>query len=188
MEVGLFAVVALLLLAALLWLVREPAAPALPVSRRTAEAEKLQFEELFPLHCRHFPQIQQALSRGDAEFVEQRVGPEELRRWRRERRAVVRRFVAGLAEDYAKLARLARTVALLAPEVSRRRESELFWLGVRFRVLYALVRLRLALGAVPAGELERLADLMGGLARQMEAAIASLGEGSLRQVQSRFTA
>ena len=111
-----FVVLGLLLLVLLLWLLRERAD-----ARRLPEgASKLPIEDLLPLHCRHFPQVRQALSSADLAYLKQRASPRIFRRVRAERRAVTRKFLAGLQEDLSRLNRLASTVAALSPEIDRK--------------------------------------------------------------------
>ncbi len=182
-ETLLFAGGALALLLLLLWLALKPVSPPTPA----AEA-KLQIEDLFPLHCRHFPQVRQALSSADLAYLKGRASQRILRQVRAERREVTRKFLAGLKEDFLRLDRLARTVAALSPEVSRAQEAERFWLGLRFRILYGFVRLRLEVGSVPVPQLGRLTDLVGSLATQIETAMAALGEASLADLRSSLSA
>jgi len=179
-ETLLFAVAALALLLVLLWLALKPlgAPPA-----ATAEG-KLQIEDLFPLHCRHFPQVRQALSSADLDYLKQRASRRILRQVRTERRKVARKFLAGLKEDFWRLDHLARTVATLSPEVSRTLEAERFWLGLRFRILYGLVLLRLETRSVPVPQLGRLTELIGSLAAQIEATMAALEEASIARLRS----
>ena len=168
----LFAVTALALVAALVWLLHRPSSWA-----GTAESEgSLELEDLFPLHCRHFRQIRQALSRADTEFLRGRASVRTLREWRSERRDVLRQFLAGLGQDFARLDRLARTVAALSPEVSREQEMERLWLSVRFLVIYRLVSLRLAAGFAPLPQVVRLTELVGSFAAQVEARMAALDQ------------
>lgn len=181
LEAVVFALVALILLALLLLLLREPARP-------TAEApprpQLPQVEALLPLNCRHFPQLRQVLGRTDAEFMRRRATPQLERRWRRERRHVAQEFLKGLREDFARLAGLARAVAALSPQVSQQQEAKLFWLGLRFRVLFSLVQLRLLLGPVPLGALNRLAGMITRLAEQIEAGMLTLEETSLARLRA----
>jgi hypothetical protein len=145
-------------------------------------------EELFPLHCRHFPQIQQALSMRDDEFLRGRVSRQELKKWRAERRAVLRQFLLGLGEDLVRLDRLARTVAAFSPEVSRARETERLWLSLRFRVLYRLVSVRLYTGWASLPQLTRLTEMVGSFAAQVEAGMAVLEETSASKLRADFSA
>ncbi len=180
----LFAVVALILLGALLRLLREPGRSVSPKELD----RKLQIEELFPLHCRHFPQVRQVFLAADREFIARRASRQLLKQWRAERNHVTRQFLAGLREDFSRLNQLARAVARLAPEVSRRQEAELFLLSVRFHVLHRLVALRLLTGTIALPHLTRLADLVGSLAVQVEAGMAELGEPSAARLRSSFSA
>ena len=92
----------------------------------------------------------------------------------RERRQVARQFLSGLHEDFSKLERLARMVAALSPVVSHEQETQRFLLGLRFRLLYAAVWLRLSLGPVPLLQLGELTNLVGRLAVRMEQAMADI--------------
>lgn len=187
LETVVFAVVAIVLLALLVWLLREPSATkkrgpdARPLS---AQSGQVQIEDLFPLHCRYFPQVRRTLAGDDAEFLQKRVTADVLRRWRMERRRVAAQFVAGLQQDFERLSRLARTVAALSPQVSREKEEQLLWLGVRFRVLFLLVRMRLTLGWVPLDGLTGLANLVTGMAERLEAGMAVLEESSLARLRA----
>jgi hypothetical protein len=181
-----FVGLAIVLLLALIWLVRTPApAPAPPISGPEA---KLQIEDLFSLNCRHFPQVRQALSSADLAYLKQHASPQTLRQVRTERRRVARMFLAGLREDFSRLDRLARTIAALSVQVSRAREAERFWLGMRFRILYALVLVRLASGRFSLRQLEVLTGLIGSLAAQMETAMEQLEEASVGRLRSNLTA
>lgn len=168
----IFTAMALALLVALVWLLHRPSSWA-----GTTESERsLEPENLFPIHCRHFPQIRQALSEADGEFLRGRASGRTLREWRGERRDVLRQFLAGLGQDFARLDRLARTVAALSPEVSREREMERLWLSVRFLVMHRLVSLRLATGVAPLPQVVRLTELVGSFAAQVEARMAALDQ------------
>ena len=182
-EAIIFAIVAVVLLLVLLWLVREPR-----VVTPTAAEGKLRLEGLFQLHCRHFPQVRQVLSRADEEYMRRRASSGLRRQWQRERRNVARQYLAGLRADFSRLNRLARLVAALAPEVRQTQEAELLWLGLRFRILYVLVSLRLETGFLSVPELGRLADLVGGLAAQIDTGIATLSENSLLRLRADFNA
>ena len=183
-ELTIFVGVGVLLLLALLWLLLRERPEAGPGSQAQL---KLPLEELFPLHCRHFPQLRQALSSADREYLRERASPRIQRKWQAERREVTQRFLAGLREDFLRLDRLGRTVAALAPKVSRKHEAERFWLGLRFRVLYRVVQTRLMLSSVSVPQLARLANLIGSLAAQIEAAMAALEETSMARLRSNLT-
>lgn len=183
MALAFFVVLALLLLAALIWLLQEKPAPHRPQEGPS----KLPIEELFPLHCRHFPQVKQALSPADEEYLRKRASPRIRRESRAERRKVTRQFVAGLKQDFSRLDRLGRTVAALAPQVSREQETERFWLGLRFRALYQFVQVQLLLGGISVPQLARLTELVGSLAVRTEAGMAVLEEASVSRLRSSFS-
>jgi hypothetical protein len=184
LQIYLFAGVAVALLLALFWLLRRPASKSVQTELRG----KVAIEDLFPLHCRHFPQIRQALSIRDEEFLRGRVSPQELKKWRAERRDVLRQFLLGLGEDFLRLDRLARTVAALSPEVSRARETERLWLSLRFRVLYRLVNIGLYTSRSSLSQLTRLTEMVGSFAAQIEAAIAALEKTSASKLRADFSA
>jgi len=187
-ETVVFAVVALALLAAFVWLLRDPAAEAAGEDAGFVALQRLpQIEELFPLHCRYFPQLRQVLSRGDEQYMRQRASRQLQQRWRAERRQVAQQFLAGLREDFLRLNRLAATVASLSPRVDQQQEAERFRLALRFRLLCLLVQLRLKLGPAPLEELTGLANLISTLAVELERGIAALEESSLARLRARQT-
>lgn len=176
----LFIVAALVLMAAAFWLVGKPIAAQPPKTLpRSARVE-----ELIPRHWRHFPQVRHALSESDQEYLRRRAPRQVFERWQAERRQIARQYLAALREDFERLTELARSVASLSPQVSRQREAELLWLGVKFRVLYAAAGLQLAAGAVSVPQLERLAEVLSGLSGRVEAAMATMAEASLGRLRS----
>ncbi|MGH9683430.1 MAG: hypothetical protein ACRD4S_07450 [Candidatus Acidiferrales bacterium] len=170
-------------LLAIAWLVCKP----LPAE--TARDVDGPIEELAALHSRRLPQLRQSLDPADASYVQRRLCPAKERQWRRERRKIVRDFIEGLAEDFARIDRLARTVASLSPALSRRQEIERIGLSLRFRVGYRIVCVRLALGELESRrQITALAELIGNMAAQTEAAMAQLQEASDRRAGANFGA
>ncbi len=155
----------------LLWLLRSrrraPSAGHSPVD--------MKIESILPRHYRYFPQVRQALSGFDEEYLRERASPEVAREALRKRRAVARKFLAGLREDFSNLERLARTIAALSPVISREQETERLILGMKFRLLYAWVWLRLSTGRAPLEQIENLTGLVGRLATRMEQAMTAIG-------------
>jgi len=171
----------LLVLLAVAWRFTLPRHP--PESRAP-----LSLEELLPVHCRCFPQVRQALCLQDQSYLKERAPTKVWRRSSADRKKVAERYLAGLLQDFRRLEQLGRTVAALAPKVSRKREVERLWLGLRFRVLYRLVWLRLFTGSTPLFQLTRLTQLVGILAKQTESAMAALGEASASRLPPQFSA
>jgi len=176
--------IALALLGLLFWLLLHPSGETWQIS---SAANELELEELFPLHCRHLPQVRQAILNNDDVFLRDRLSPSARRAWQTNRRRVLRAFLAGLAEDFSRLEKLARSVAALSPQVDRARELEQFWLGLRFRVLYQLVALRLLLGSASLPQLERLTQFIGSLARQIEVGMLALEDASAADSRTTFS-
>lgn len=137
-------------------------------------------------HYAYFPQIRQALSASDRGYLVRNAPSRVARRALRERRAVARRFLGGLRDDFSNLARLGRTIALLSPEVSHQQEAERLILGAKFQLLYALVWLRLSVGLLPLHQLETLAGLVGRLATRIDEAMAEINALSAGQMAGKL--
>jgi len=168
----------------LLWLLR----PRRGVPKAGQSPMDLKMESFLPRHYRYFPQVRQALSASDEEYLE-RVAPRDIAKTaHRERRAVARKFLAGLHEDYSNLERLARMIAALSPVISSEQETERLILGLKFRLLYAWVWLRLSTGREPLEQLEQLTGLVGRLARRMELAMAAVSALSVPGLNSSLNA
>ena len=161
---------ALAFVALLLWLMR-PQQHGSGSARLPLDQE---MDQVLPRHYRFFPQVRQALSVADAQYLRDAAPPHVAQQALRERRAVARRFLSGLREDFSRLERLARMVAALSPAISREQETERLLLSLRFRVLYLLVWLRLSTGQVPLRQIEHLTGLIGRLAVRMEHAMAEI--------------
>jgi hypothetical protein len=133
-------------------------------------------------HFAYFPQIRQALSAADSQYLREIAPSRVAKQALRERRAVARRFLQGLHEDFSNLARLGRIIAALSPEVSRAQETERLMLSLKFQVLYTLVWLRLSSGNLPLQQLEHLTGLVGRLATRMDEAMAKISALSAGQL------
>jgi hypothetical protein len=154
----------------LLWLLRPqhraPKAGQFPID--------IKLESVPSRHYLYFPQIRQALSASDEQYLREKASLDVAQRAQRERRAVAREFLSGLREDFTNLERLGRMVAALSPVISREQEMERLILGMRFRLLYAWVWLCLSTGRAPLEQIEHLTDLVGGFATRMEQAMAAI--------------
>jgi hypothetical protein len=126
--------------------------------------------EFFPIHCRFFPQVRQAMSPEDAAYIASRASVSVRRHWEKCRRRAGRLYLSGLREDFARLNRLSRALALRAPRVRAHQEAELLWLNLRFQFLYGVVLFRILLGQPAAEELGHIASLIGGLGSRLEQA------------------
>jgi hypothetical protein len=168
----------------LLWLLRPRQDP------RDARAPTIDraLETCFPKHFRYFPQIRQALSAGDDRYLREVASPPLAQRVLAERRAVARKFLRGLREDYSSLERLARVVTSMSPVISRHQEAERILLGLQFRMLYGLVLLRLSTGRVPLEQVEQLTELIGRLALRMEQAMAQISALSAERLTREISA
>ena len=165
-ETLLYVAAVILLLSGAVLLLRRPR-PG-PGSRPSGAAE------FFPVHCRFFPHVRQALSWEDAAFLAGRASPAVYRRWRRGRRRAGRMYLAGLRQDFTRLNRLARLLSRSSPRVKARQEAELLWLNLRFQLLCGMVLFRILLGQPAAEDLGRMAGLIGGLGSRLEQASLTL--------------
>lgn len=163
----LYSLLAAVLLALLVWLVRRQQRVRLPEALPAPA-------DLEPRHCRYFPQIRQALAREDERFMRERASPELRRRWRRERRRVLAGYLRGLREDQRRLMGLARLLARMAPAADRAGELERLRLALRFEWLYAAVWLRLALAWRPERGLELLTSHLGSVAGDLARSLAAV--------------
>jgi hypothetical protein len=139
-------------------------------------------------HYAYFPQIRQALSAADSDYLMKNAPPRVSRQALRERRIVARRFLEGLREDFSNLSRLGRIVAALSPEISRQQETERLMLSLKFQFLYTLVWLRLSTGNLPLSQLESLTGLIGRLATRMDEAMTEISALSAGRVPSQLRA
>lgn len=137
-------------------------------------------------HYAYFPLIRQALSAADARYLLENAPPQLARQALRERRAVAKKFLRGLHEDFSSLVNLGRTIAALSPEVSHEQERERLMLSVKFQILYALVWLRLSTGTLPLQQLEQLTSLVGRLATRMDEAMTKVNALSAGPVPGRI--
>jgi hypothetical protein len=131
-------------------------------------------------HYGYFPQVRQALSAADSQYLMETAPPHVAKQALRERRAVARRFLKGLHEDFSNLAKLGRIIAAMSPEVSHKQETERLILSLKFQILYTLVWLRLSTGNLPLQQLEHLTGLVGRLATRMDEAMAKISALSAR--------
>jgi hypothetical protein len=168
----------------LLWLLR----PWHRAAKTDPSSFDLSTRSTLPRHYRYFPQVRQALSSSDGEYLNREAPRDVAQRVHRERRRVARQFLAGLHEDFSSLERLARMVAALSPIISSEQETERLILGLKFRLLYAWVWLRLSTGLEPLEQLEQLTRLVGRLAMRMEQAMAAVSALSAPGVNSNLSA
>ena len=166
---AVYILLGLLLVSAAAFLLRFPGPHR--AGSRTRHADPAEF---FPVHCRFFPQVRQSLSREDAAFMSARASPGVRRRWERHRRHVGRMYLSGLREDFSRLNRLSRLLALHSPRVRARQEAELLWLNLRFQLLYGLVFSQILLGRPAAENLGHIASLVGALGGRLEQAALTL--------------
>ncbi len=81
-----------------------------------------------------------------------------------------------IRQDFEKLVRIARIVALLSPQVSSSQEYDRLWLSITFRLRFEFTKLRLMMGSFILPQTDVLGQMVAALAAQIEMAMAKLGE------------
>lgn len=127
-------------------------------------------------HITFLPQIQQTFSTADLEYLAKRGSKRLARRVRQERRETALRYVAALHEDFRRLLRLARVIAVLSPEVRAVHEFERLKLSIRFAWRYRLLRVMLHLELASVPQLSSLSDTVSAFALGIQGVMNELGE------------
>jgi hypothetical protein len=127
-------------------------------------------------HVQYMPQIQQALSEEDRQYLMAKGGAHLLKAVERDRRKATGEFLGALQGEFHRLLRMASIVAALSPEVEPLQEFERLRLTAVFQCRLQLVRARLRMGSAPSRELGELSDVVSRLNVRMESALRILGE------------
>jgi hypothetical protein len=129
----------------------------LKLSRRESRLT-IRIDDLLPVHYRHFEEVDRRL----AEYED------VLRGIQLERREFTLVYLAELRGDFERVEHLLNYAAKFLPEITVRGESARFWVGVKFRVQYRLVKLQVRFGIVPALRLKALTANVRFLARSAD--------------------
>jgi hypothetical protein len=70
--------------------------------------------------------------------------------------------------------RLARLIAALSPEISRKQEWQWLWMGLQFRMVFRLLSLRIVLGNPSLPQLARLTDFVASQAADLEVRMSQM--------------
>jgi hypothetical protein len=164
-----FALIGLLLIL-FAWSVRVHSRPVPPSIDSGADDESRH------RHMAYLPQIRQAFTDADFDFLSKNASREVLRRVRRERRGVALAYLAALRADFQSLLRMARAIAMLSPDLAAIQEFERIRLTAKFAWQYQMIRWKLLAGIAPMPQLHGLSDLVSGFSVRIEAALKELGE------------
>ncbi len=165
----LFILLAVLLIAALLWAARPMKRPALsPDAVLTALSEEHHYSRL--------PKILQVLQPEDTEFLDPRGCTPLRNQIRSERKRIALLYLDELQREYEMLLEASRMVASMAPELITLDESERFKLNLRFAVGCRHLRWKLRLGLQPQGSFGFLSEMSGRIALRLEVATNHIGE------------
>jgi hypothetical protein len=144
--------------------------------RRMLTVEELQAAISEPRQLNRLPQISQALEFEDLEFLRGRGRIELAGRVGRERKKIALNYVDCLEEDFESLLEASRFLAAISPKAEAMKELDRLKLGIRFHACSAYMRWSLRLGLEPWPALEALSEMAGGVAHQLEEAVARVGE------------
>lgn len=168
----LFILVAVIMLLVLLfWALRSP--------RRDDQASPPcleSIEETARPHATYFGVIRQAMSEEDFNFLAARGPLRLVRRTHKERQRIAMLYLGDLRDDFQRLLRLARVIAVLSPEVAASHEFERLRLSIRFSWRYRMVWLGLYAGLLFLPQLSGLSVMVSELAFRMEVAMKELGD------------
>lgn len=164
------AVVAMLVLAVLAWAMRQPR------KRKSPGIDVLSLEDHGRPHASYLPQIARALAAADFDSLSSEGLWSVARQLRKERRRIALAYLPAVRQDFDRLLRLARAIAVLSPEVRTIQEWERLRITAQFYVRYQWVRLSMLFGVMPLPQLNGLSQMVSGLAVRMETALGELGE------------
>jgi len=136
-----------------------------------------------PKHLHHMPQIRQALDAADFAYAKAKGDARLAAKLRRERLRVTTLYLGAIRSDFEQALHIARVIAVLSPQISGAHEYERLKLTLLFRSRYQMVRLRLLMGDVALPQVAVLGQMVTSLARDLEAAMAELGERAALAVE-----
>jgi len=170
-SVALFVLLAIAVIALLLWLSRPP-------QRRAINADDL-FELLAqPRHCVRGKFILQALKPEDTAYLRDRVAIGVLRTVRQERRRIALSYLNCLREEFETLLEISRLIAVTAPELAPEEELARWKLSLTFAAKCTVMRWRLRFGLQPAEGFDLLSGMATDIARHLEATTNRIAESA----------
>ena len=165
----LFILLAVLLIAALVWAVRPPKRKLVSISEVLAALSEEH-------HYSRLPQILQALQPEDTAFLRARGFAPLRRKIRSERGRIALLYLDCLQEEYMKLLEASGVVAAMSPELIALDEAKRFRLNLRFALGCRYLRWRLRLGLEPWRGFRLLSEMASGMALRLEGATSQIGE------------
>jgi hypothetical protein len=127
-------------------------------------------------HATYFGVIRRALSPADFNFLRERGWTRLLGGTHKERRRIALLCLLELREDFDRLLRLARVIAVLSPEVRAAHEFERLRLTIAFSWRYRIVLVGLRSGFPSLPQVSHLSLIVNGLAPRMDSFMHELGE------------
>lgn len=132
-------------------------------------------EQVNRRHATYLPAIRNALSPVDMDFLVAHGATKVAARLRGERRRVALLYLEHLREDFERLLRLGTMIARLSPRVDSGQELERLKLSLQFWIAFHVVRFGLYTGLSSDRTLEKVSQLVSGLAATMDAALKEMG-------------
>ena len=170
-SVVLFALLAMVLIALLLWVSRPP-------QGRAIDADDF-FDMLSePKHCARAKFILQALKPEDAAYLKERGVIAVARRVAQDRRSIALSYLDCLQGEFETLLEMSRVIAVTAPELTPEQELARWRLSLTFAAKCTAIRWRLRLGLQPAGGFDLLSGMATDVARHLEAATNRIAESA----------
>jgi hypothetical protein len=146
-----------------------------PLPEETVGRRQDRMEDLLALHAQHFPQLRQALTTLDDDYVRRKASGDMERHVYEERRLIVASFLAGLAVDFGRLERLMRVVREMSPTEPWVQQCKRAGSRLQFRVHYRVASLAIHSARLQStNRLARLTELVGNLSEQVEVGMARL--------------
>ncbi|HKM67747.1 MAG TPA: hypothetical protein VJX70_11320 [Candidatus Acidoferrum sp.] len=167
-----FILIALVILALLLWASRSPK-PQFPSGLDAFEALSES------RHCSRLPQILRALQPEDTEYLRKDGHAALMHTVRQQRRRIALAYVEQLQNEFETLLEISRVLAVMSPEVIATQEFERWKLSTVFAMNCAWLRWRLRLGLRPFAGLALLTGMATNIIRQLEAAISGISQAAV---------
>jgi hypothetical protein len=143
-------------------------------SRAQRTVDQLDEEALTCRHAVNFQQVRQIFESTDERYLTDRLDRAVLRAVRKERRRIALKFLSGLQEDFARLQEVSSMVAVLSVEVEAHEEWRRFRLAAEFRVKYAVLRTKYAMGLAAPESFLQLAWMISSRAVELERAVSEI--------------
>lgn len=139
---------------------------------------QLKEESLTCGNATNFHCVRQIFEAADVRYLRERVNRSVLRNVRKERRRVALGFLSGLRQDFLQLEEVSSAIAAFSAEVDAGQEWRRFLLGAEFRIKYAALRAKYAVGLATPEAFRDLAWMVSSLAVGLERTVSEIAAGA----------